>query len=80
MTDVASLMRQVIIALPETNRRGNPTVREVSLGYNGSEWQVMAGGHSAVAMGEYGGDFNCWGTTAEDALNICLRHIAKAQP
>ena len=73
--DIEALMRMIADALPATSRRGGKTIREVCLTFDGTEWQVMAGGHPAVHIGEWGGDYYSWGVTAEDALTICLRSI-----
>lgn len=76
MKDISCLMCMIADALPDISRQGRKTIREVSLCYLGEgEWQVLAGGHPAVAIGEWGGDFNSWGVTAEDALEICLRSV-----
>lgn len=76
MRDINCLMRMIADALPDISRQGQKTIREVSLCYlRDGEWQVLAGGHYAVALGEWGGDFSSWGVTAEDALEICLRSI-----
>ncbi len=75
MDEIDNLMQQIALALPEISQRGAQTIREVCLVYDGTEWQVLAGGHSAVHIGEWGGDFNSWGVSAVDALQICLRNI-----
>lgn len=71
------LMKDIVEALPEHSKRLRvKTIREVCLTLdNGKQWQVMAGGHSAVHIGEWGGDYSSWGNTAEDALATCLRYI-----
>jgi hypothetical protein len=75
MNEIDTLMLQIASALPETSSiRGNKTIRDVALHYSG-EWHVMAGGHSAVDLGEWGGDFDAWGSTALDALHNCLEKV-----
>lgn len=74
---IESLMEAIREALPETSRWGRKTIREVCLSFDGDHWSVLAGGHPSVHIGEWGGDFNAWGNTAIDALNICLRHVKR---
>ena len=69
---VERLMGAILLELPKTS------IPEVCLTFDGKQWEVMAGGHQHVHIGEWGGDFRSWGNTAEDALRICLRHIQEA--
>ncbi len=67
--DLASL-------LPAMTTRGTKTVREVCLlRYEGGGWNVKAGGHRSVHIGEWGGDFQGDGDTAEAAIADCAKNI-----
>lgn len=63
-------------ALPEKSRMGRKTIREVCLTLNeDGTWRVLAGGHPSVHIGEWGGDFDGDGQSAEDAIAACLKDI-----
>ena len=72
---VESLMESITTALPETSRSGRKTIREVCLTYDQEEWHAIGGGHPSVHIGEWGGDYEGDGTTAEAALMACLNSI-----
>jgi len=74
---VESLMEDLANVLPVVSRKqGGSTIREVCLTrYEDGSWSVMAGGHAAVHLGEWGGDFEGHGATAEAALADCLKNI-----
>ncbi|TFW56249.1 hypothetical protein CT676_35925 [Bradyrhizobium sp. MOS001] len=72
------LMEAIATALPETTRRGRRTVREVCLTYDQESWRAIAGGHPAVHIGEWGGDFKGEGETAEAALTALMNGIKSA--
>jgi hypothetical protein len=68
-------------ALPELSRYGLPTIREACLTYReDGTWEVLAGGHSHVSLGEWGGDYQGHGSTAEEALAACLKAIERSKP
>jgi hypothetical protein len=72
------LMEDIASALPESASHGRQTVREVCLTYYGDgRWTAIAGGHPSVHIGEWGGDFEGSGDTAEDALVACLKNIKR---
>lgn len=77
---IKSLMEEIAAALPHTSCQGRKTLREVCLTFNyiRNHWDVIAGGHPAVHIGEYGGDFQGEGDTAEEALIDCLHKIRNA--
>lgn len=69
-------LQDLLSALPENSRLGRKTVREVCLTLDDDgSWRVLAGGHSAVHIGEWGGDFSGDGSSAEDAIANCLADI-----
>lgn len=69
-------LRDLISALPESSRLSRKTVREVCLTlYDDGTWEALAGGHSAVHIGEWGGDFKGDGNTAEEAIAACIEDI-----
>ena len=69
-------LQDLLWALPENSRLGRKTVREVCLTIDDSGvWRVLAGGHPSVHIGEWGGDFNGEGNSAEDAIASCLTDI-----
>jgi hypothetical protein len=76
---VESLMEDLANVLPVVSRRkGGSTIREVCLTrYDDGSWSVMAGGHPAVHIGEWGGDFDGSGATAEAALADCLNNVIR---
>lgn len=58
-------------AIPD---RSPQTVREVCLTLNqDGTWTVLAGGHPAVHIGEWGGDFHAEGATPEEAVAACRK-------
>lgn len=64
-------------ALPD--KPGKRAVREVCLTLcEDGTWGVMAGGHPAVHIGEWGGDFQGDGATPEEAIAACLASINAA--
>lgn len=77
--DIASRMKAISESLPERKGyvRGYP--RDVCLTYDAfrevPSWSVLAGGHPAVHVGEWGGDFQGEGATAEEALTACENAI-----
>lgn len=78
---VENLMESIVAALPETSRGGSKTIREVCLLfslYDGG-WSTLAGGHPSVHIGEWGGDFQGEGETAEAALAACLEAVKTGQ-
>jgi hypothetical protein len=76
---IQHLMEDIIAALPvESKWLRCKTIREVCLTYSNEEWSVMAGGHPAVNLGEWNGDFQGEGETAEEALINCLHRIRNA--
>jgi len=76
---VESLMEDVANALPNVSRQRGSSIREVCLTrYEDGSWSVLAGGHPAVHLGEWGGDFEGHGETAEAALAACLQDIKSA--
>lgn len=67
---IAKMMSDLASALPEG------AIREVSLTlYEDGGWHVAAGGHPAVALGEWQGDFYAQGKTPEDAISACMNAI-----
>lgn len=69
-------LQDILSALPEKCRMGRKTIREVCLTLDGSgSWSVLAGGHPSVHIGEWGGDFQGDGHSAEDAIANCLKDI-----
>jgi hypothetical protein len=74
---VESLMGSIVSALPDTSRSGHKTIREVCLSFDQDRWYALAGGHPAVHIGEWGGDFEGEGETAEIALTACLESIRR---
>ena len=68
-------LQDLISALPEHNRLGRKTVREVCLTLSCGVWTVLAGGHNAVHIGEWGGDFQGEGSSAEDAIAACMADV-----
>jgi len=75
---VESLMEDLANVLPVVSRRVGSTIREVCLTrYEDGSWSVMAGGHPAVHLGEWGGDFEGRGATAEAALADCLNNVIR---
>lgn len=74
---IVQLMEEIASALPERTRRGSQTIREVCLTLDDDgTWSVLAGSHSAVHIGEWGGDFSADGNTPEEALTACAKSIA----
>ena len=70
-------MAELAASLPEQSGRGRRTIREICLTrYDDGTWRVMAGGHSSVHIGEWGGDFSADGTTAYEAIANCEQQIA----
>lgn len=76
---IESLMEIIASALSETSRRGGKTVREVCLTYDQKDWIAIAGGHPAVHIGEWGGDYEGEGETAEAALMALLNNVKTAR-
>ncbi len=73
---VERLLQELLWALPEQSRLGRKTVREVCLTVDdGGNWKVLAGGHPSVHIGEWGGDFEGDGRTAEAAIDSCMKDI-----
>jgi len=72
-------MEDLANVLPVVSRRqGGSTIREVCLTrYEDGSWTALAGGHSAVHIGEYGGEFEGHGETAEAALADCLKNVIR---
>lgn len=69
-------LRALLSALPENSRMGRKTVKEVCLTLDDEgTWRVLAGGHSAVHIGEWGGDFQGEGPSPEHAIADCLKDI-----
>jgi len=69
-------LQDLLSALPEQSRLGRKTVREVCLTLDDNGlWQVLAGGHSSVHIGEWGGDYSGAGQSAEDAIASCILDI-----
>ena len=76
MSVIEALMITIAETLPHNSKCGRPTIREISLTLDQrGKWEVMAGGHPAVHIGEWGGDFSGCGETAEAALASCLKAI-----
>ncbi len=70
------LLKNIAAALPEITSRGNKTIREACLTlHEDGSWSVMAGGHLAVHIGEWGGDFSGEGNTSENAIENCMKNI-----
>jgi hypothetical protein len=77
---IEDLITEIAVMLPPISRRGMNTIREVSITYfPDGTWQVMAGGHPAVAIGEWGGDFSSDGNSAEEALLNCKQSIIEGK-
>ncbi len=75
---IEELMKELAAALPEMTSATWPqhTIRDVALHlYHDGSWLAMAGGHPAVDLGEWCGDFYARGETAEAALAACLENI-----
>jgi len=72
---IEMLMRMIKQELPDITKRGDTTIRAVALFLDDTEWRVMAGGHYAVDLGEYNGDYSSQGETAAQALERCLMLI-----
>jgi hypothetical protein len=72
---IEAMMENIVSALPEMSRTRHATVREVCLTYDQERWYAIAGGHPAVHIGEWGGDFEADGETAEEALAALLKSI-----
>jgi len=69
-------LQNLISALPENSLLGRKTVREACLTLNScGTWTALAGGHYAVHIGEWGGDFQGEGQSAEDAIAACREDI-----
>ena len=72
------LIHDLAEALPHISRQGHLTIREVALfRFPNNEWIALAGGHSAVMLGEWGGDFAGLGKTPEEAIAICMAEVKK---
>ncbi len=74
---IEKLMEELAAALPDIAPDGlDYTIRDVALhrDHDGS-WFAMAGGHPAVDLGEWCGDFYAHGETADAALAACLENI-----
>jgi hypothetical protein len=68
---IASQLAELVAALPAG------AVREACLTLNEDcTWTALAGGHRAVHIGEWGGDFDGEGVTPEDAIAACKAAIA----
>jgi hypothetical protein len=78
---IEQMMIGLAASLPENSKPfRSKTIREVSLSFLGEgKWHVMAGGHHAVALGEWRGDFYAHGSSAEEAINNCLKEIIEAR-
>lgn len=71
MTDIASRMRAIADALPSKSEFKRGPMRDVCLTLDSDgTWSVMAGGHPAVHIGEWGGDYSGSALTPEGALAI----------
>ena len=70
-------MQEIARSLPENSRHGRKTIREVCITLDDDTgiWRVLAGGHNAVHIGEWGGDFEGEGQTPEEAFTACLKCI-----
>lgn len=77
---IEELMQDIATALPGKSRQDRATVREVCLTFDqdSGAWRVIAGGHPSVHIGEWGGDFEGEGETAETALKACMDNIQRA--
>lgn len=74
---IESLMVELAHALPERSSRGQ-TLRQVCLTlYEDGSWCALAGGHAAVHIGEWGGDFSADGATAEEAIRACIQSASR---
>ncbi len=76
--DIEQKLHYLIAALHETS------IREAALFLNqGGGWECLAGGHHAVSLGEWAGDFAGVGENAGLAIDACMTAIltaAAAQP
>ena len=77
MTPIDQLMKDIAAALPKVQPSGyGYTIRDVALHYyEDGHWEAMAGGHGAVDLGEWCGDFSAHGESAETTLAACLEKI-----
>lgn len=73
-------LQSLVACLPPLDRTGRRTVREacVTLNEDGS-WSVLAGGHYAVHIGEWGGDFDGDGGSITEAIAACRTSIANSR-
>ncbi len=74
---IEKLMKDIAAALPHLSPGGHDyTRRDVALHcYEDGSWLAMAGGHPAVDLGEWCGDFYARADTADAALAACLENI-----
>jgi len=80
MGDIVFLLEDLQKRLPDVCfGRDARCVREVCLTrHDDGSWRALAGGHSHVHIGEWGGDYSGEGDTAEQAIAACLEEMSAA--
>lgn len=74
--DIAETMTKIAVALPDRPRGLARMVRDVCLTVDENGlWTALAGGHPSVHIGEFGGEYEGWGHTAEEALELLAKHV-----